>query len=44
MIFASIADDTKFGKDAYIGQSIVIKSGAEIGGNAKIFLKKYIYK
>ncbi|GMO53197.1 MAG: hypothetical protein Ta2C_04310 [Candidatus Endomicrobiellum trichonymphae] len=36
-ISASIADDVKLGKDAYIGQNVVIESGSEIGGNAKIF-------
>ncbi|MDR0820014.1 MAG: UDP-3-O-(3-hydroxymyristoyl)glucosamine N-acyltransferase [Endomicrobium sp.] len=43
-ISASIADDAKLGKDAYIGQNVVIESGAEIGGNAKIFPNVYIGK
>jgi UDP-3-O-[3-hydroxymyristoyl] glucosamine N-acyltransferase len=41
---ASISDKAKIGKDAYIGQNVVIEDGAEIGDNAKIFPNVYIGK
>lgn len=39
---ASIADSAKIGKNAYIGQNVVIESDTEIGNNAKIFPNVYI--
>jgi UDP-3-O-[3-hydroxymyristoyl] glucosamine N-acyltransferase len=39
---ASISAQAKIGKNAYIGQNVVIESGAEIGDNAKIFPNVYI--
>ncbi|MCA6085519.1 UDP-3-O-(3-hydroxymyristoyl)glucosamine N-acyltransferase [Candidatus Endomicrobiellum agilis] len=43
-VSSSIADGAKLGKDAYIGQNVVIETGAEIGNNAKIFPNVYIGK
>ncbi|MDR3256287.1 MAG: UDP-3-O-(3-hydroxymyristoyl)glucosamine N-acyltransferase [Endomicrobium sp.] len=37
-----IADGVKIGKDAYIGQNVVIEVESEIGDNAKIFPNVYI--
>lgn len=39
---ASISEKAKIGKNAYIGQNVVIEDGVEIGDNAKIFPNVYI--
>ncbi len=39
---ASIAENVKIGKNAYIGQNAVIETGTEIGDNVKIFPNVYI--
>ncbi|MDR2437613.1 MAG: UDP-3-O-(3-hydroxymyristoyl)glucosamine N-acyltransferase [Endomicrobium sp.] len=41
---ASISDKAEIGKDAYIGQNVVIEDGVRIGDNAKIFPNVYIGK
>ncbi|MDR3111607.1 MAG: UDP-3-O-(3-hydroxymyristoyl)glucosamine N-acyltransferase [Elusimicrobiota bacterium] len=41
---ASISDKAKIGKDAYVGQNVVIEDGAKIGCNAKIFPNVYVGK
>lgn len=39
---ASVSEKAKIGKNAYIGQNVVIEAGAEIGDNAKIYPNVYI--
>lgn len=39
---ASVSENAKIGKNAYIGQNSVIEAGAEIGDNVKIFPNVYI--
>ncbi|MCA6070448.1 MAG: UDP-3-O-(3-hydroxymyristoyl)glucosamine N-acyltransferase [Endomicrobium sp.] len=43
-VSASISEKAKVGKDAYIGQNVVIEAGSEIGDNARIFPNVYIGK
>jgi UDP-3-O-[3-hydroxymyristoyl] glucosamine N-acyltransferase len=40
--FAFIVDNVRLGKDVYLGQSVVIETGSEIGDNTKIFPNVYI--
>jgi UDP-3-O-[3-hydroxymyristoyl] glucosamine N-acyltransferase len=41
-VSASISDNAKIGKDAYVGQNVVVEAGSDIGDGAMIFPNVYI--